>query len=90
VVKLRSPRGRAPTRFGEVSFRTKGTPDGVRIDIGAPRRAQPARIIIHLPRSRRLLGGAPGVQVVYRPDQSPHWDFETVVREYLTSAPSLD
>jgi len=81
---------RAPTRFGEVSFRVKGTTAGVQIDVGASWRSKPARIILHLPRSRRLLGGAPGVRVIYRPDQSRRWDFETVVREYLASAPALD
>lgn len=80
---------RAPTRFGEIGLRVRGTPAGVQVEIRLPQRARPARVVLHLPQSRRLIGRIPGVEVSYRPDQSRRWDFETVVREYEKSAPPL-
>ena len=80
---------RAPTRFGEMDLKIRGAEAGVQVEVRLPRRSRPGRVVLHLPRSRRLLGRLPGVEVTYRPDQSRRWDFETVVREYEKSAPPL-
>ncbi len=78
---------RAPTHFGPLSFRTRGTARGVELSFQPPRRNPPARIILHLPESRPLVGTLKGVTVVVRKDQGERWDFPTVVRAYLEQAP---
>ena len=47
-----------------------------------PERDAPKRIVLHLPKSRPLLGTLPGVEVVARPDQKVRWDFARVVKLY--------
>jgi hypothetical protein len=73
---------RAPTHFGEVSLRVKGTANGVEIEFDPPRREPPARILLHLPDSRPLSKPLVGVDVVPRSEQQKRWDFPTVVKEY--------
>ncbi len=80
---------RARTHFGELSFVVRGTASGVDLEWTAPDRQRPRRIILHLPESRRLVNKIGGVKVVYRPDQSRRWDFETVVRMYKKTARPL-
>jgi hypothetical protein len=80
---------KAPTRFGEMDLRVTGTPAGVRVEVRLPQRSKPAKIVLHLPRSRPAIGGLPGFEIAYRPDQSRRWDFPTVVREYEKTAPPL-
>ena len=73
---------RAPTHFGPLSLRLRGTRTGVEIKLDPPRRQPPARIVLHLPNSRPVLKTPKGVSVVYRPDQSRRWDFPAVVEAY--------
>ncbi len=80
---------RAPTHFGELSLVVKGTASGVDVEWTPPTRQKPRRILLHLPESRRLVNKIGGVKVVYRPDQSRRWDFETVVQMYKKTAPPL-
>ena len=80
---------KAPTRFGEMDLRVKGTAAGVRVEIRLPAHSRPAKIVLHLPRSRPAIGALAGIEVAYRPDQSRRWDFATVVREYEKTAPPL-
>jgi hypothetical protein len=73
---------RAPTHFGPMNLLLQGTRQGVQITLDPPTRKQPKKIVLHLPRSRPLLGPPHGVEVVLRPDQSKRWDFPTVVDLY--------
>ena len=73
---------RAPTYFGEVSFVIKGAKQGMQITLDTPKREEPKRIVLHLPKSRPLMGDLPGVKVVYRDNQTRHWDFPSVVEQY--------
>jgi hypothetical protein len=79
---------RAPTHFGELSLVVRGTASGVNIEWTPPAREKPQRIVLHLPESRRPANKINGVKVVYRPDQSRSWNFETVVKLYEQNAPS--
>ena len=47
-----------------------------------PKREKPKRIVLHLPKSRPLEGDLPGVEVIYRNDQTRRWDFPGVVKLY--------
>ena len=73
----------APTHFGTLNLRLRGTAKGVEVKLDPPRRQPPSRIVLHLPTSRPILKAPKGVNVVYRPDQARRWDFPTVVDTYL-------
>lgn len=77
---------RAPTHFGPVSLVVRGQPAGVEVQFTAPQRNAPKRIVLHLPKSRPLVGQLPGVEVVSRPDQKTRWDFDRVVKLYQQQA----
>jgi hypothetical protein len=79
----------APTHFGPMSLRIKGTADGVKIEFSPPKRSPPKRIVLHLPESRRPAGTAAGVEVAMRAPQKKHWDFAAVVQLYSANAPAL-
>lgn len=81
---------RAPTHFGPLSLRVTGRAEGVRVEWSAPTERPPSRILLHLPRSRPLIGSLAGVEVVYREPQSKRWDFPTVVGLYEPDAPPLE
>jgi hypothetical protein len=70
---------RAPTHFGLVSLTVTGTEKGVQVEFDPPDRQPAERIILYLPRSRRLIKAIEGIEVVMRPDQKRLWDFPTVV-----------
>jgi hypothetical protein len=72
----------APTHFGTMSLRLRGTPTGVEIKLDPPRRHPPMSIVLHLPTSRPALKAPKAVNVLYRPDDSRRWDFPTVVEAY--------
>jgi len=78
---------RAPTHFGPMSLHTRGTARGVEVRLDPPRRNPPAKIVLHLPKSRPLVGPLKGVVVAVREDQSRRWDFPTVVRLYQERMP---
>ena len=73
---------RAPTHFGVLSLTVRGKAEGVAIDFEPPKRTAPARIVLHLPKSRPLVGRLPDVEVVARSDQKQRWDFPTIVETY--------
>jgi hypothetical protein len=73
---------KAPTHFGTMSLRLRGTAAGVEIKLDPPRRQPPSRIVLHLPTSRPVLKAPKGVSVISRPDQSRRWDFPTVIEAY--------
>ncbi|MCX6620059.1 MAG: hypothetical protein NTY38_03075 [Acidobacteria bacterium] len=77
---------RLPTHFGELSLLVRGTAKGVNVTFSAPKRDQPQHIVLHLPKSRPLLGAVPGVAMVTRADQKQRWDFPTVVKKYIAAA----
>ncbi|NQT37993.1 MAG: hypothetical protein HQ581_10915 [Planctomycetes bacterium] len=77
---------RAPTHFGPVSFTVRGTAEGVQVELHPPTRQTPKRIVLHLPKSRPLIGTVKGVEVSIRPDQEKRWDFPTVVDLYRQQA----
>ncbi len=79
----------APTHFGLMNLVVRGTASGVQVAFDGPQRDRPKKIILHLPRSRPLAEKLKGVKVVYRPDQKKRWNFESVVRLYGETAPSL-
>ncbi|MEI8040676.1 MAG: hypothetical protein WCL11_04650 [Verrucomicrobiota bacterium] len=72
----------APTHFGPMSLRIRGTARGVEVKLDPPRRQPAKRIVLHLPKSRPLLKAPKGVSVVYRPDEARRWDFPAVVEVY--------
>jgi hypothetical protein len=45
--------------------------------------------VLHLPKSRPLVGSLSGVEVVARPDQTKRWDFPAVTALYREDAPEL-
>jgi hypothetical protein len=73
---------RAPTHFGPMDLRVRGTAAGVQITLKPPSRTPPKRIVLHLPDSRGLASPLPGVEVVKRPSQKTSRDFAAVVRLY--------
>lgn len=73
---------RAPTHFGVVSMTARGTAAGVEIKLDRPTRRPPARIVLHLPKSRPLVGRLDGVEVRLRDNQRTRWDWPTVVGLY--------
>jgi hypothetical protein len=80
---------RAPTHFGVMNLKIIGKAAGVEIDFDAPKRAPAETIVLHLPKSRRLLQPIEGVDVVYRPGQEKRWDFPTVLELYKKQATPL-
>jgi hypothetical protein len=80
---------RLPTHFGEMSLIVRGKPSGVEVDLTPPQRQPPRRIVLHLPKSRRLENEIKAVKTIYRSDQARRWDFETVRSIYEKSAPPL-
>ena len=72
----------APTHFGPMSLKIRGTARGVEVKLDPPRRQPAKRIVLHLPKSRPLLKAPKGVSVVYRPDEARRWDFPAVVEAY--------
>jgi len=80
---------RAPTHFGPMDLDVRGAAAGVEVRLNPPQREPPRRIVLHLPRSRPLIGSLENVEVVLRPDQKQRWDFPTVVRLYEKDAPPL-
>jgi hypothetical protein len=81
----------APTHFGTMSLRLRGTLTGVEVKLDPPRRQPPSRIVLHLPTSRPVLKTPKGVNVVYRPDQARRWDFPAIIEAYrkLPASPSI-
>jgi hypothetical protein len=77
----------APTHFGPLSLVVRGTAGGVEVKLTKPTRNPPKRIVLHLPKSRPLVGSLPGVDVVSRPDQKNRWDFPTVIKMYKALKP---
>ena len=77
----------APTHFGPMDLRTRGTGKGVQMELKVPTRPRPARVVLHLPQSRPLETPLEGVEVVPRPDQRRRWDFPTVIALYQQQAP---
>ncbi len=73
---------RAPTHFGEISLHVKGASEGVTLEWVSPTRQPPSRVVMHLPKTRPLLGPVEGVEVVLRDNQSKRWDFDSVVGLY--------
>ena len=82
---------RAPTHFGIMSLRLRGTATGVEVKLDPPRRQPPKRIVLHLPTSRPVLKAPNDVDVVYRPDEARRWDFPAVIEAYrMLPAPPLN
>ncbi len=81
---------RAPTHFGVMDLTIRGTAAGVQVQLDPPKRQPPKRIVLHLPKSRPLIGSLPGVEVVVRSDQKKRWDFPTVVKLYSKHAVALE
>jgi hypothetical protein len=77
---------RAPTHFGLVGLTVDGIASGVQVRLDLPKRQPPKRIVLHLPKSRPLLGSVEGVEVAVRSDQTHRWDFPTVVAQYTRQA----
>lgn len=76
----------APTHFGPMSLRVRGTAKGVKVKLDPPRRQSPQRVVLHLPRSRPAVSVPPGVEVAARTDQTRRWDFASVVELYERQA----
>jgi len=77
---------RAPTHFGEMGLTVRGTAAGVVVDLDPPSRRRPARIVLHLPKSRPLVGSLGGVEIAVREEPKQRWDFATVVDRYRETA----
>lgn len=73
---------RAPTHFGPVDFRVRGTAQGVQLTLNPPQRTAPKRIVLHLPRSRTIENACEGVEVVMRDNQAVRLDFPGIVARY--------
>ena len=67
-----------------------GTEKGVQVKFDPPDRQPPRRIILHLPRTRRLIKAIDGIEVILRPDQKRRWDFPTIVELYRQRAVRLN
>ena len=80
----------APTHFGTMSLRLRGTASGVEVKLDPPRRKPPSRIVLHLPTSRPVVKTAKGVDVAYRSGDVRRWDFPAVIEAYRKlPAPSM-
>lgn len=73
---------KAPTHFGTMSLRLRGTAKGVVVKLDAPHREPPNRIVLHLPNSRPVVKVPIGMNLVYRPDEARCWDYPAVVEAY--------
>ena len=73
---------KAPTYFGTVSLVVRGKADGVEVELSKPTRQPVGRIVLHLPKSRKLITKVEGVEVVNRPEQTERWDWGMVVKKY--------
>ncbi len=80
---------RAPTHFGEMNLLVRGTAGGVQVQFDPPKRQPPKRIVLHLPRSRPLVGTLAGVETLSRSNQTHRWDLPTVVDLYQKDAPPV-
>jgi len=80
---------RAPTHFGPMGLCTRGTAAGVEVALQLPARNPAKRVVLHLPKSRPLVGPISGVETLTRPDQKTAWDFATVVQVYSRTAGPL-
>ena len=78
---------RAPTHFGPLSIETRGDERGVAVKVELGRTRAPAKVFLHLPKSREAVGVPPGVEVIRRPDQKVSWSFDVVAKLYRDSAP---
>lgn len=80
----------APTHFGPMSLRIRGSAAGVSVKLDPLCRQTPQRIVLHLPQSRPLLKAPRGLTVVTRPDQARRWDFPAIIEAYrnLSAPPS--
>lgn len=76
---------RLPTHFGAMALTVRGTAQGVRVEVKAPARRRPSRMVLHLPSNRPLQNAPKGVTVAPRAPQSKRWDFDTVVEQYWNS-----
>lgn len=77
---------RAPTHFGEMSLRVRGTARGVEVTLDPPTRRPPRRTVLHLPASRTPLAMPPGVELAARSEQKQRWDFPAIVKRYYETA----
>ncbi|MDW8036620.1 MAG: hypothetical protein RMI90_01105 [Thermoguttaceae bacterium] len=73
---------RAPTHFGLLSMIVEGTAEGLKVSLQPPDREKPRKMLLFLPKNRRLLHPVADCDVVYRSPQKIRWDFPTVVRKY--------
>jgi hypothetical protein len=74
----------APTHFGSMSLQILGRKTGVEVQLEAPRRNPPERIVLHLPKSRPLTNSLKGVEVLLRENQTQRWDFDGLARNIPT------
>ncbi|NUQ63518.1 MAG: hypothetical protein HUU20_13655 [Pirellulales bacterium] len=79
----------APTHFGPMNLRVRGTASGVELRIDPPKRQPPKRIVLHLPEARPLVGTIARVETASRSNQKKRWDFQTVVEAYRNVAPPV-
>ena len=73
---------KAPTHFGTMNLRVRGTAAGVEVKLDPPQRQPPKRIVLHLPTSRPVVKAPKGVNVVYRPNESRRWDYPAIIEAY--------
>jgi hypothetical protein len=76
----------APTHFGPMSLRVRGSAKGVQVKLDPPRRSPPGRVVLHLPEDRASGSLPKNVVVARRSNQSRRWDFPTVVALYESEA----
>ena len=77
---------RAPTHFGEMNLRVRGTARGVELALDLPKRRPPRRTVLHLPASRPPRALPPGVELATRSEQRQRWDFPSIVKRYYETA----
>ncbi|HQH52667.1 MAG TPA: hypothetical protein PKY01_09600 [Candidatus Hydrogenedentes bacterium] len=73
---------RAPTHFGPMGFRVRGTAQGIRLVLDPPQRQAPQRIVLHLPASRLPEHPVEGVEVLVRDSQASRLDFPGVIAKF--------
>ena len=80
----------APTHFGPMSLRVRGTATGVKLKLDLPRRQAPRKVFLHLPSNRPPASLPTDVTVAWRSPQSRRWDYAAVLTEYRSyqSAPT--
>ena len=72
----------APTHFGEVNMKVRGTPNGVDITFSGAERNKPEKIVIYLPKTRPVINKPEGIEVLIRTNQTKHWDMGVVTELY--------